>query len=319
MRDVFAEFSKLHIERLPKNIFNMIATPGGNPLGQSELTRRVSPGTLAPMADRHLPKGPQRIVCLTEEPTEILYALGEGERVVGISAYTVRPPEARRDKPVVSAFVGGHLEKVSALKPDLVIGFSDVQADWARDLIAAGLPVLILNQRSIQEILGVIIDLGSLVGARERAMKLASDYLQRLESVEAETSALGTRPRVYFEEWDDPMICGIRWVSELIAVAGGRDVFADRASSSLARGRFVSASEVAQADPELILASWCGKPLDRPALMGRPEFKQVDAIVNDRVSEVPAEIILQPGPASLTDGLDFLVREIGSVRRGEGS
>jgi len=319
MRDVFAEFSKLHIERLPKNIFNMIATPGGNPLGQSELTRRVSPGTLAPMADRHLPKGPQRIVCLTEEPTEILYALGEGERVVGISAYTVRPPEARRDKPVVSAFVGGHLEKVSALKPDLVIGFSDVQADWARDLIAAGLPVLILNQRSIQEILGVIIDLGSLVGARERAMKLASDYLQRLESVEAETSALGTRPRVYFEEWDDPMICGIRWVSELIAVAGGRDVFADRASSSLARGRFVSASEVAQADPELILASWCGKPLDRPALMGRPEFKQVDAIVNDRVSEVPAEIILQPGPASLTDGLDFLVREIGSVRRSEGS
>lgn len=297
----------------------MIATPGGNPLGQSELTRRVSPGTLAPMADRHLPKGPQRIVCLTEEPTEILYALGEGERVVGISAYTVRPPEARRDKPVVSAFVGGHLEKVSALKPDLVIGFSDVQADWARDLIAAGLPVLILNQRSIQEILGVIIDLGSLVGARERAMKLASDYLQRLESVEAETSALGTRPRVYFEEWDDPMICGIRWVSELIAVAGGRDVFADRASSSLARGRFVSASEVAQADPELILASWCGKPLDRPALMGRPEFKQVDAIVNDRVSEVPAEIILQPGPASLTDGLDFLVREIGSVRRSEGS
>jgi len=271
------------------------------------------------MADRHLPKGPQRIVCLTEEPTEILYALGEGERVVGISAYTVRPPEARRDKPVVSAFVGGHLEKVSALKPDLVIGFSDVQADWARDLIAAGLPVLILNQRSIQEILGVIIDLGSLVGARERAMKLASDYLQRLESVEAETSALGTRPRVYFEEWDDPMICGIRWVSELIAVAGGRDVFADRASSSLARGRFVSASEVAQADPELILASWCGKPLDRPALMGRPEFKQVDAIVNDRVSEVPAEIILQPGPASLTDGLDFLVREIGSVRRSEGS
>jgi len=316
---VFAEFSKLHIERLPKNIFNMIATPGGNPLGQSELTRRVSPGTLAPMADRHLPKGPQRIVCLTEEPTEILYALGEGERVVGISAYTVRPPEARRDKPVVSAFVGGHLEKVSALKPDLVIGFSDVQADWARDLIAAGLPVLILNQRSIQEILGVIIDLGSLVGARERAMKLASDYLQRLESVEAETSALGTRPRVYFEEWDDPMICGIRWVSELIAVAGGRDVFADRASSSLAKGRFVSASEVAQADPELILASWCGKPLDRPALMGRPEFKQVDAIVNDRVSEVPAEIILQPGPASLTDGLDFLVREIGSVRRSEGS
>ena len=271
------------------------------------------------MPSRHLPQGPQRIVCLTEEPTEILYTLGEGERVVGISAYTVRPPAARRDKPVVSAFVGGHLEKVSALKPDLVIGFSDVQADWARDLIAAGLPVLILNQRSIQEILGVIVDLGSLVGARERAVNLASDYLQRLESIEARTSALGARPRVYFEEWDEPMICGIRWVSELIAVAGGRDVFSDRAGSSLAKGRFVNADEVARANPELILASWCGKPLDRPALMGRPEFKQVDAIVNNRVSEVPAEIILQPGPACLTDGLDFLVREIEFVARDERS
>ena len=262
------------------------------------------------MASRHLPQGPQRIVCLTEEPTEIFYPLGEGERVVGISAYTVRPPAARRDKPIVSAFVGGHLEKVSALKPDLVIGFSDVQADWARELIASGLPVLILNQRSIQEILEVIVDLGALVGVRERALDLAKGYIERLESIEAQTAGRGVRPRVYFEEWDEPMICGIRWVSELIAVAGGSDIFAEKAIAPLAKGRFVTADLVAKANPELILASWCGKPLDRRGLMQRKGLAGVSAIVNERVVEVPAEIILQPGPACLTDGLDFLVREI---------
>ena len=262
------------------------------------------------MASHHLPQGPRRIVCLTEEGTEILYALGEGERVVGISAYTVRPPEARKDKPIVSAFVGGSLEKISALNPDLVIGFSDVQADWARELIAAGFPVLILNQRSIQEILGVIIDLGALVGARGRAQRLVAGYIERLEAVEASTARASHRPRIYFEEWDDPMICGIRWVSELIAIAGGEDIFSDKAVGGLAKERFVSVEEIAAGDPELILASWCGKPLDRPGLMQRAGLAGVSAIVNERVVEVPAEIILQPGPACLTDGLDFLIREI---------
>jgi len=267
------------------------------------------------MASRHLPQGPQRIVCLTEEPTEILYALGEQERIVGISAYTVRPPEARRDKPVVSAFVGGHLGKIDALEPDLVIGFSDVQADWARDLIAAGHPVLILNQRSIQEILEVVVDLGALVDARTRALELVSGYLARLDEVASRVAARKTCPRVYFEEWDEPTICGIRWVSELIEIAGGEDIFAHKARGSLAKERFVDAAQIAAANPELILASWCGKPLDRQALKSRQGLEGVEAIRHDRITEVPAEIILQPGPACLTDGLDFLVREIEEAAR----
>jgi len=254
--------------------------------------------------------GPRRIVCLTEEPTEILYRLGEGERVVGISAYTVRPPEARRDKPVVSAFVGGSVEKISALNPDLVVGFSDIQADLARKLIAANLPVLIFNQRSVQEILDVIVDLGSLVGVRARAEELASGYVTRLEAVRRESERRTRRPRVYFEEWDDPMICGIQWVSELIEIAGGVDVFADRAPGKHAVDRTVSEEEVASAAPELMLASWCGKPLDRAAVLKRAGLAAAPFIVNDRICEVPAELILQPGPACLTDGLDTLVRLI---------
>jgi len=257
-----------------------------------------------------VPGGPRRIVCLTEEPTEILYRLGEGDRVVGISAYTVRPPEAKRDKPVVSAFIGGSVQKIAALEPDLVIGFSDIQADLARDLIAANLPVLIFNQRSLQEILGVIVDLGSLVGARERALALVDDSIRRIDTIAARTAKRGTRPRVYFEEWDDPMICGIRWVSELIEIAGGTDVFADRSRGKLARERIVDAGLVAEAAPDVILASWCGKALDRDALLSRPGMQSVPAIREQRIAEIPAEIILQPGPACLTDGLDRLVAEI---------
>lgn len=252
------------------------------------------------------PEGPQRIVCLTEEPTEILYALGEGDRVVGISAWTVRPPEASRDKPVVSAFVGGSVKKIAALKPDLVVGFSDVQAELARKLIAANLPVLIFNQRSIQEILEVVVSLGSLVGARDRAHALVASYVERIERVRERAAARGHMPRVYFEEWDDPMICGIRWVSELIEIAGGMDVFRERAHGRDAKARQVTAEEVARAAPDVILASWCGKPLDREALLTRPGLGDVPAIRAQRVHEIPAEIILQPGPASLTDGLDHL-------------
>jgi len=260
-----------------------------------------------------VPGGPRRIVCLTEEPTEILYALGEGERVVGISAYTVRPPEARRDKPVVSAFVGGSVQKIAALEPDLVVGFSDIQADLARDLIAANLNVLIFNQRSVQEILGVIVDLGSLVGARDRARSLAVGYASRLDEIADRATRRSTRPRVYFEEWDDPMICGIRWVSELIEIAGGVDVFADRSRGKLARERIVDAEAVTAAAPELMLASWCGKPFDVDAVIARPGMQSVPAIRERRIQEIPAEIILQPGPACLTDGVDALARAIGGV------
>lgn len=260
-----------------------------------------------------IPAGPRRIVCLTEEPTEILYTLGEGDRVVGISAYTVRPPEARRDKPVVSAFVGGSVRKIVGLEPDLVIGFSDIQADLARELIAANLNVLIFNQRSVQEILDVIVDVGSLVGARDRAQALAGEYVRRLDAIAERAARRGARPRVYFEEWDDPMICGIRWVSELIEIAGGIDVFADRSRGKLARERIVDAEAVAAAAPDLMLASWCGKPFDMQATLARPGMATVPAVRARRIAEIPAEIILQPGPACLTDGVDRLAREIEAV------
>jgi iron complex transport system substrate-binding protein len=250
--------------------------------------------------------GPRRIVCLTEEPTEILYALGEQDRIVGISAYTERPPQARRDKPVVSAFIGGSVKKIVALAPDLVIGFSDIQADLAKQLIGENLPVLIFNQRSIQQILDVILDLGRLVDRKAAAEELVASYVARLERQTEQASSQRVRPSVYFEEWDEPMISAIEWVSELIEIAGGRNVFADRAQSKLARGRFVSAAEVVERDPDVVFASWCGKAFDRAAFEARPGFSTLAAVREGRVFEVPAPIILQPGPACLTDGLDFL-------------
>jgi iron complex transport system substrate-binding protein len=254
--------------------------------------------------------GPRRIVCLTEEPTEILYRLGAGDRVVGISAYTVRPPEARRDKPVVSAFVGGSVKKICALEPDLVIGFSDIQADLAASLVRANQQVVIFNQRSLQEILNVIVDLGRLVDRPVEAVALASSYAERLDRAAALAAQRSWRPRVYFEEWDDPMITGIRWVSELVEIAGGRDVFAERSLGKLARERFVSAEDVRERDPEVVLASWCGKPFDRAAFEARAGFSSLGAVRAGRVHEVPSEIILQPGPACLTDGLDFLIETL---------
>ena len=253
-----------------------------------------------------IPRGPQRIVCLTEEPTEILYALGEGDRVVGISAYTVRPPEAKRDKPVVSAFIDGSVKKICALEPDLVIGFSDIQAKLASELIAANQQVLIFNQRSIQEILGVIGDVGSLVGRGDRARDLIDGYVAGLEAASDRAARRAHRPRVYFEEWPDPMICGIQWVSELIHIAGGEDVFADRSTGKLAKERFLDADEVLQAVPEVMLASWCGKPLEPDSVRARAGWAELPALLNDRLHEIPSEIILQPGPACLTDGLAAL-------------
>jgi iron complex transport system substrate-binding protein len=252
-------------------------------------------------------RGPRRIVCLTEEPTEILYALGEQDRIVGISAYTERPPEARRDKPVVSAFVGGSVKKIRALEPDLVIGFSDIQAELAKQLISENLQVLIFNQRSLQQILDVIVDLGRIVDRGEAARALAAGYVERLERAAERSARRASRPRVYFEEWDEPMICAIEWVSELIEIAGGRNVFADRARGKLAKERFVTAEEVVRADPEVVLASWCGKAFERAAFEARPGFSTLSAVRQGRVLEVPSAIILQPGPACLTDGLDFLV------------
>jgi iron complex transport system substrate-binding protein len=250
--------------------------------------------------------GPRRIVCLTEEPTEILYRLRVGDRVVGISAYTERPAEARRDKPVVSAFIGGSVKKICALAPDLVIGFSDIQADLAARLVRENCQVLIFNQRSLQEILDVILDLGRLVDRKTEAERLVAEYVQRLEGVEARAAGRRWRPRVYFEEWDDPMITAIGWVSELIELAGGRNVFRERSRGKLARERFVTAEQVLHEDPEVVLASWCGKPFDRAAFEARPGFAGLAAVRQGRVHEIASSIILQPGPACLTDGLDAL-------------
>lgn len=256
----------------------------------------------------HLAQGPKRIVCLTEEPTEILYLLGESERVVGISAYTVRPPEAKQNKPVVSAFIGGSVEKISALQPDLVIGFSDIQAELARELIAANLQVLIFNQRSLQEILDVILDVGSLVHRTAEARRLVSSYIARMEQLAEQNKKRAHRPRVYFEEWDEPMITCIRWVSELIEIAGGVNIFAEMAEGKLAKERFVSWDEVVRRAPDVVLASWCGKPFDRAAFGGRPGVNQLPAWQTEQIYELPPEQILQPGPACLTDGLDLLCR-----------
>ncbi len=254
-----------------------------------------------------LPTGPKRIICLTEEPTEILYLLGEGDRIVGRSAYTVRPEEAK-EKPVVSAFIGGSVEKIKALSPDLVIGFSDIQADLAASLIRENLSVLIFNQRSIAEILEVILNIGSLVGKRDEAAALCQTYRDRIEEVASNSPS--NRPRVYFEEWDEPTISGIEWVSELIQIAGGEDIFQDRAGGKLAKERFVSAEEIAARAPEMVFASWCGKPFEKDAFVAREGLASLPAIQSDEIHEIPSEIILQPGPACLTDGLDAIVREI---------
>src|SRR5688572_22829719 len=247
---------------------------------------------------------PERIVCLTEESTETLYLLGEERRIAGISGYTVRPPRARQEKPRVSAFLSAKQDKILQLKPDLVIGFSDLQADIARDLTKLGLNVLIFNQRSVQEILDMILALSSLVGAGDKGVQLIGQLEQGLEGVRRAASAFPRRPRVYFEEWDQPMISGIRWVSELIEIAGGEDVFAAQSHSQGATGRIIpNADLVLEKNPEVILGSWCGKKFRPERVAARPGWQAIMAVKNDELHEIKSADILQPGPAALTDGV----------------
>jgi iron complex transport system substrate-binding protein len=247
---------------------------------------------------------PERIVCLTEESTETLYLLGEERRIVGISGYTVRPARARREKPRVSAFLSAKNDRILALKPDLVVGFSDLQADIARDLTKAGLNVLIFNQRSVQEILDMILALASLVGAADKGAALVQRLEAGLEEVRRSASTFPRRPRVYFEEWDEPMISGIRWVSELVEIAGGEDVFAEQSHSQGASGRIVAdPKRVVAKDPEVILGSWCGKKFRPERVATRPGWQQVSAVREGRLFEIKSADILQPGPAALTDGV----------------
>lgn len=256
---------------------------------------------------------PERIVCLTEETTETLYLLGESQRIVGISGFTVRPVEARRDKPKVSAFTSARLDRILALEPDLVLGFSDLQADIARDLVRAGVEVHVFNHRSIAGILKMIRTLGALVGEHEKAERLAGKLEAKVEQARGNGERLERRPRVYFEEWDAPMISGIRWVSELIAVAGGEDCFLELAREPLAKHRVIAdPAEVVRRRPDVIIGSWCGKKFRPEKVRARPGWAEIPAVAHDQVFEIKSSLILQPGPAALTDGLEALVRIVGS-------
>jgi iron complex transport system substrate-binding protein len=246
---------------------------------------------------------PSRIVCLTEETVETLYLLGEQDRIVGISGYVVRPPQARREKPRVSAFTSASIDKILVLKPDLVLTFSDLQADIAADLIRRGLDVHAFNQRSVAGILDMIRTVGAMVGASERAFHLVSTFETCLADARSRAEQLPKRPRVFFEEWDDPLISGIGWVSELVEIAGGIDVFADRANQAAAKDRVVTMEEVVTREPELIIGSWCGKKFRPERVMARPGFDRTPAVQGQDVYEIKSPLILQPGPAALTDGL----------------
>ncbi len=248
-----------------------------------------------------MPTYPERIVCLTEETTETLYLLGAGDRVVGVSGYTARPPEARL-KPRVSAFLSAKFDKIVALKPDLILTFSDLQADIARELIKRGYMVVAFNQRSIAEILLMIRQLGGLIGLPDRANVLAEQLEADLDLVRASAARFGSRPRVFFEEWDDPLISGIQWVEELIEIAGGVTLFPNLRHASLAKDRILSQDDVRAAAPDVILASWCGKKVKKSTITDRAGWVDVPAVKNGRVHEIKSIYILQPGPASLTEG-----------------
>ncbi|MGH8223040.1 MAG: cobalamin-binding protein [Woeseiaceae bacterium] len=254
---------------------------------------------------------PRRIVCMTEETTEVLYDIGEDSRIVGISGFTVRPPRARKDKPKVSAFTSARIDRILALEPDLVLGFSDLQADIAAELIRRGIAVHVFNQRSVEQILVMIRTLGAMVGAQAKTER----YVARLEAgvrrVAESAAAMPRRPRVYFEEWDEPQISGIRWVSELIGLAGGEDCFPELGAQPLAANRIVAdPGEVPRRRPDIILGSWCGKKFRPDRVAARAGWSDIPAVANGDVYEIKSAIILQPGPAALTDGLAELHRII---------
>jgi len=258
-------------------------------------------------------KYPSRIVCLTEETTETFYLLGEGDRVVGVSGYTVRPPEARQ-KPRVSAFINARFEKIEELGPDLILAFSDLQADIAAELARRGFNVVLFNQRSIAEILQMIRMLGGLIGRADRAEALAARLEKGLEEIRAQASQLSRRPRVYFEEWDDPLISGIQWVEELIEIAGGDPIFPELRHAKLAKDRVVQPDEVVRRHPDVVVASWCGKAVRKEKIASRVGWDSLPAVQANHIYEIKSAFILQPGPASLTDG----VRQLHEVIMGVG-
>jgi iron complex transport system substrate-binding protein len=258
-----------------------------------------------------IPRGPRRIVCLTEETTEWLYLLGEEARIVGISGYTVRPRRAREEKPKVSAFLNAKIDKILELQPDCVFGFSDLQADIAAQLVKKGVAVTIFNQRSVEDIFAMLYQVAAMVGREAEGLKLLEGMRARLLTIEAAGRALSRRPRVFFEEWDEPHISAIRWVSELVGIAGGDDVFPELATQPLGKNRIVAdGAEIVRRNPDIVIGSWCGKKFRAEKVAARPGWEVVNAVRDGELFEIKSADILQPGPAALTDGVEQLHRII---------
>ena len=257
----------------------------------------------------HAPRYPERIVCMTEETTEILYAIGAGDRVVGVSGFTRRPPAAR-EKPTISTFLDAKFDAIEELRPDLVLGFSDLQADLAQTLGKRGIPVYLFNQRSVAEILQTVRVVAALVGRAPEGEALAADLESNVRRHAERARKLDRRPRVFLEEWPDPLIAGIRWTSEMVEIVGGEDVCAETRARQDAQGRIFDPAEVAARAPEVVVASWCGRKVEPDAIRTRPGWEEVPAVVHDRIHEIDSTIFLQPGPAALTDGIDTLARII---------
>ena len=261
------------------------------------------------MLSFELPRGPGRIVCLTEETTEWLYLLGEEARIVGISGYTVRPRRARDEKPRVSAFTSAKIDKILALRPDCVFGFSDLQADIAAELIRQGVQVTVFNQRSVEEIFSMLYQVAAMVGQEARGMVLLERMRARLIALQEAAAALPRRPRVFFEEWDEPHISAIRWVSELVGIAGGDDCFAELAAQPLGKNRIIAdGAEIVRRNPDIVIGSWCGKKFRPEKVAARPGWQDVNAVREGQLFEIKSADILQPGPAALTDGVEQLHR-----------
>ncbi len=261
---------------------------------------------------------PRRIVCLTEETVETLYLIGEEDRIVGVSGYAVRPARVRREKPRVSAFISADMPKILALEPDLVLAFSDIQATVVADLVRAGVAVHCFNQRTVGGILDMIRTVGALAGVPEKGDLLADQLAGRIAAMRDATAAHGTRPRVYFEEWDEPMITGIGWVSELIGIAGGEDVFGGLADRKAAKDRIIVPEAVVAARPDIVIGSWCGKKFRPEKFAARPGYGDIPAVREGRLHEIKSPLILQPGPAALTDGVDAIARLISDWREARG-
>jgi iron complex transport system substrate-binding protein len=254
-------------------------------------------------------RGPQRIVCLTEETTEWLYLLGEEARIVGISGYTVRPRRAREEKPRVSAFLSAKIDKILALEPDCVFGFSDLQADIAAALIRHGVQVVVFNQRSVAQIFDMLFQVAALVDRVAEGQAWIDRTRARLDAIAAAGRALPRRPRMYFEEWDEPCISGIRWVSELMGVAGGDDCFPELAAMPLGKDRIIGEPQrIVERAPDIVVGSWCGKKFRPERVAARDGWQAVPAVRDAQLFEIKSADILQPGPAALTDGVEQLHR-----------